>query len=199
MASGRSARRRAAGDSPAKKGSIPPWLIWSGLALVAIVLVSIFAVQSGDNESSVSDFRMVAYQGGDVIGEEANFADLVGHGQPVVLNFWAGLCPPCRQEMPGFQKVYDEMGDQFILIGVDIGPFVGLGSHADAEQFLADFEITYPTAFATTSSPIQDYRVLGMPTTVFITADGQIDDTYSGFLTEADMRRRIQALIDQAS
>ncbi len=163
------------------------------------MLVSIFAVQSGDNESSVSDFRMVAYQGGDVIGEEANFADLVGHGQPVVLNFWAGLCPPCRQEMPGFQKVYDEMGDQFILIGVDIGPFVGLGSHADAEQFLADFEITYPTAFATTSSPIQDYRVLGMPTTVFITADGQIDDTYSGFLTEADMRRRIQALIDQAS
>ena len=199
MASGRAARRRAAGDSPAKKGSIPPWLIWSGLALVAIVLVSVFAVRSGDNESSVSDFRMVAYQGEDIIGEEANFADLVGHGQPVVLNFWAGLCPPCRQEMPGFQQVYDDLGDQFILIGVDVGPFVGLGSHADAEQFLADFEITYPTAFATTSSPIQDYRVLGMPTTVFITADGQIDDTHSGFLTETDVRRRVQALIDQAS
>ena len=199
MASGRSARRRAAGSGQTKKGGAPPWLIWSGLALVAIVLVSIFAVQSGGNESTVDDFRIVAYQGEDIIGEEANFADLVGHGQPVVLNFWAGLCPPCRQEMPGFQQVYDDLGDQFVLIGVDVGPFVGLGSHADAEQFLAEFEITYPTAFATTSSPIQDYRVLGMPTTVFITADGQIDDTHSGFLTETDVRRRVQALIDQAS
>ena len=199
MASGGAMRHRTTGGSPAKKKSILPWLIWSGLALISIVIVSIFAIQSSASERNVSDFHMVAYRGGGVIGEEANFKDLVGHGQPVVLNFWAGLCPPCRQEMPGFQKVYDELGDRFILIGVDIGPFVGLGSHADAEQFLADFEITYPTASANSSSPIQDYKVLGMPTTVFITADGQIDDLHSGFLTEAEVRRKIQELIDQAS
>ena len=198
MASGRSARRRAAANQQTKKGGIPQWLIWSGLGLVAVALISVFAVQSGGSESNVDDFRIVAYQGEDVIGEEINFADLVGNGKPVVLNFWAGLCPPCRQEMPGFQQVYDELGDQFILVGVDVGPFVGLGSHADAEEFLEEFGITYPTAFATTSSPIQDYRVLGMPTTVFITADGQIDDTHSGFLTETDARRRIKALIEDA-
>ena len=134
MARGK-ARRRRPGRGTAS-GRTRTWFLWGGLAVaVAVVIGVIVATQSGSGEAA--DFRIVAYQGQDVLGgEEVEFSRVFEHGKPVVLNFWAGLCPPCRQEMPGFQRVYDELGDQYVMVGVDVGPFVGLGSHDDALQFI---------------------------------------------------------------
>jgi thiol-disulfide isomerase/thioredoxin len=113
----------------------------------------------------------------------------------VVLNFWAALCPPCRQEMPGFQRVYDELGERFILVGVDIGPFIALGSHDQAREFLREYEITYPTAYATSIDPVRDYEVRGMPTTLFIASDGRIVGKHTGYLPEERLREEIERLL----
>ncbi|HXG35383.1 MAG TPA: TlpA disulfide reductase family protein [Dehalococcoidia bacterium] len=132
-------------------------------------------------------------------GQEIDFNDLLGRGQPLVLNFWAGLCPPCRQEMPDFQKVYNEQKDKFILVGVDVGPFVGLGSHDDAREFLREFNITYPAAFAKTNSLLRQYNVLGMPTTVFFTPDGKVFRKHTGFMTLGQMRSNLEDLLNASS
>ena len=55
-------------------------------------------------------------------------------GRPIVLNFWAGLCPPCRAEMPNLQAFYEKFGDQVTLLGLDVGPFTGLGSNQNGEE-----------------------------------------------------------------
>ena len=135
-------------------GRFKPWMPWGGLAIVvAVILGIIVSVQSG--AGSAPDFRVVAYQGQDILGgDEVDFSQVFRHGKPVILNFWAGLCPPCRFEMPGFQRVYDDLGDEFTLVGVDIGPFMDLGFHDDARQFLKDFDIRYPTAYAVTRDPV---------------------------------------------
>lgn len=104
-------------------------------------------------------------------------------GQPVVLNFWAGLCPPCRAEMPDFQRLYEQPNRKFALIGVDIGPFISLGSRDDAKALLRDLKITYPAGTTFDIRTIRNYEILGMPTTVFITADGRIWRKHAGLLT----------------
>ena len=93
-----------------------------------------------------ADFQITVYSGQEVLGgEELAFSSIFTHGKPVVLNFWAGLCPPCRAEMPDLQSVYGEYQDRVLLLGLDIGPFVGLGSRDDGRALVQELNITYPT------------------------------------------------------
>lgn len=164
------------------------------VAIVAVVLV-LWGVQASAS-GGPPDFTMVAYQGQDALGgEESTLRSLVGTGTPVVLNFWASSCPPCREEMPGFQRVHDELGDEFLMLGVDIGPFVRLGTHDGARAFLSEYGISYPAAYATSDDPVRDYEVRGMPTTLFFDGSGEIVNKHTGFMPEGQFRRELQALI----
>ncbi len=143
----------------------------------------------------VPDFGIVAYQGDDLLGgHETTFANVFAHGKPVVLNFWAGLCPPCRAEMPAFQRVADEYAGKVIFVGVDVGPYIGLGSHDDARRLLDELGIDYPAVYAVDASPLQLYQVQGMPTTLFLTADGRLAHKQSGLLLETQLRTLVEAL-----
>ena len=97
--------------------------------------------------------------------------------------------------MPGFQKVYDGSGQQFILLGLDIGPFIGLGSNDDGRRLLQELSITYPAGTTAQANTVSAYNVLGMPTTVFITSDGTILETHAGLLDETSLREKVEALI----
>ncbi len=131
------------------------------------------------------DIEVTMYQGQEEVGgEKIALSDLwEKKHQPVVLNFWAGLCPPCRAEMPDFQRLYEQPDRKFALIGVDIGPFIGLGSRDDARALLRQLKITYPTGTTFDIRTIRNYEILGMPTTVFITASGRIWRKHAGLLT----------------
>lgn len=175
------------------------WMRLGGVAAVVVIAVGAGLLLFGRAEGSdggPADFTMVAYQGQNVLGgDRVDFAHLVGHGKPVVLNFWAGLCPPCRAEMPGFQSVYDDLGNDFVMVGVDVGPYVGLGSHDDARAFLRDHGITYPAAYATSASPLQRYAVQGMPTTVIFDAAGTIVTRHTGYFAATAFLRKLRPLL----
>ena len=143
--------------------------------------------------------EMVAYQGEEVLGgARSELHDVLGDGRPVVVNFWAASCPPCREEMPGFQRVHDELGEEYIMLGVDIGPFVRLGTHDGARAFLSEYGIDYPAAYATDENVVRDFEIRGMPTTVFFGADGAMVDKHTGFLPEAQLRDRVRTLVAEA-
>ena len=142
------------------------------------------------------NFTFIMYQGEDKLGgSELDLAQL--RGKPVVLNFWAGLCPPCRAEMPDLQNFYNEFEDRATLIGIDIGRFTGLGSEQDARDLLKELGITYPTGFTNDSSVVKNFKVLGMPTTVFIRADGTIFKKWSGALNEDVLAKQTNAMLEQ--
>jgi thiol-disulfide isomerase/thioredoxin len=143
--------------------------------------------------SSGGDFRIVAYQGQAVLGgKETTFDRVFDQGKPVVLNFWAGNCPSCQVEMPGFEKVSTELAGKVIVVGIDVGPFTGLGTHEDAVKLYTQLGIHYPLAYAVDAAPMQLFTVEGMPTTVFLTAKGQVVDRVTGILTEDQLRSEIQ-------
>jgi thiol-disulfide isomerase/thioredoxin len=146
------------------------------------------------------DFQIAVYQGQDVLGgEEVDFSGVVGHGKPVVLNFWAGLCPPCRLEMPDLQEVHEEFGDQIVLVGVDVGTFTGLGDEQEGRALLQEVGVTYPAGTTANAEVMRAYEVIGMPTTLFITPDGEIVERWTGLLTKDKMEELVQELIDASA
>lgn len=174
--------------------------------LMLVAILSVLLVACGTSASTgaaadpsvdlVSDFPITVYTGADVVGgTEINFADL--RGRPVVLNFWAGLCPPCRAEMPDLQEFYDEFKDRTVMVGVDVGQFTGLGSQDDARALLDTLGITYPTGFTTKGTVIQDYGVFFMPTTVFITSEGEVFRKWSGALNREKLAEITNEMLSQ--
>ncbi len=133
------------------------------------------------------DFPISLYQGDDILGAtEINFSDLF-QGKLVVLNFWAGLCPPCRAEIPDFQRFHEKFGDRVILFGLDVGPFTGLGSNQNGRELIEELGVSYPAGSTTNGNVVREYRILGMPSTIFMTRDGEIFRSWVGILNEAKL------------
>ena len=155
-----------------------------------------------DGSASVSDdlapnFSITMFQGQDVVGgQEIALHDLVGE-RPIVLNFWAGLCPPCRAEMPDLQEFNEEFKDRTLVLGIDLGQFLGLGNHQEAENLLEELSVTYPAGFTPDASVARDYKVLGMPTTIFIDSDGKIFNKWTGALNGAVLEEKVLEMLAQ--
>ena len=144
----------------------------------------------------VADFEIVAYQStADLGGERVQFSEVLALGKPVVLNFWAGLCPPCRAEMPEFQEVYDQFSDRMLLLGIDLGPFTGLGTSGQGQALLEELGITYPAGTTEDASVVSRFQVLGMPTTLFVTPDGGITHKWTGILTREKLTELTEELL----
>ncbi|MEX2599455.1 MAG: TlpA family protein disulfide reductase, partial [Dehalococcoidia bacterium] len=139
------------------------------LFVVGAIAVALLLVQVQTLGGRAPDFQMEVYGGQESIGgPRVAFHDVLDQGKPVILNFWAGLCPPCRAEMPSFQRLHETHGDDFVMLGVDVGTFTGLGGTQHALDLLEELSITYPTARALSAQPLRDYGAHGMPTTVFL-------------------------------
>ena len=171
-------------------------VIGAGIAAFVISLVGFALLAEQRGSGAPSDFSFEVYQGAGVLdGPDANFADVLSMGKPVVLNFWAGDCPPCRFEMPDLQRSYEAHGDEVIYLGIDVGVFTGLGSRQSALALLNELNITYPSGAPPDRTAVVDYRVTAMPTTVFIDAGGEIVDRWEGAITESQLEGILSGML----
>lgn len=130
---------------------------------------------------SALDFNIDVTQG--FSEKHIQFATLFQEGKPVILNFWAGNCPPCRAEMPDFQRVHELHGDRVLVFGLDVGPFTGLGSNQEGLRLLKQLGITYAAGTTSDANVVRAHRIAGMPTTVIFTADGRVYNKRTGLMT----------------
>jgi thiol-disulfide isomerase/thioredoxin len=166
----------------------------TGSAWVAPTVVD--SAGEGASVDVKADFVIDLYQGEDVLGgSSVAFSQVLGAGKPVVLNFWAGLCPICRSEMPELQEAYEEYGDQVMFLGVDVGLFVGLGTEVDAQELLDDLAITYPAGSTPDSTIVRDYKILGTPATTFVAPSGDVVERWNGLLSGDRLASGIEDLI----
>ncbi len=164
--------------------------------MLVVALVGYGLLQVARGAGTASDFEFSVYQGEDVLGgTEVNFQDLLG-SKPVVLNFWAGTCPPCEREMPALQRVYDKHGDEIIFLGLDVGVFTGLGTRSSALALLERLDITYPAGAPPDRAAVANYTVVSMPTTVFFGADGDVFQRWDGAIEEGQMNDIVEAMLD---
>ena len=116
------------------------------------------------------DFTLTALDGG-------NMQLSTLRGKPVILNFWATWCPPCRAEMPELEALWQRYKDDgLLLIGVDQGE-----NATTVERFARGVVgTTFPLLLDTNQAVGRAYGVRALPTTVFIDAEGRIQDVRIG-------------------
>ena len=113
-------------------------------------------------------------------------------GRPVVLNFFASWCVPCRHEMPTFQALHERLGDQVVFIGID-----HQDRREDGLKLLTDTGVTYRAGHDPTGEIARSYGLFGMPTTVFISADGEIVARRTGEMKADELEMAIEDLLLQ--
>ncbi|URN84091.1 TlpA family protein disulfide reductase [Acetobacterium wieringae] len=114
-------------------------------------------------------------------------------GKPVVLNFWASWCPPCKSEMPHFNTVYQDQKDAVIFLMIDQTD----GQRETKEkglQYVADQGFAFPVYFDTKLEASSAYGISSIPTTLFINPEGKIVTGYRGAIDEATLRSGIEAI-----
>jgi thiol-disulfide isomerase/thioredoxin len=134
-----------------------------------------------------------------VIGEDApdfsfvladdqgtSLADLTG--KPVVINFWATWCGPCRQEMPDLVALHEENPD-LIVLAVNLQEDL-----AQVRPFAEEFAMTMPVILDTDGNIGRAYGVRGLPATLFINSDRQIASRWDGMLTAELLADRVATL-----
>ena len=128
--------------------------------------------------------NMPLYGGGNIAA--ADYA-----GKPVVVNFWASWCGPCRQEAPIFERLSREYAERGVLfIGVNIQD-----AETDAEAYLREYDITYPNGMDAGGGISVDYGVIGIPVTFFINRDGIVQRRWAGVMRETQLRTWIDELV----
>ena len=127
-------------------------------------------------------------------GKEVSLRDFIG--EPVVINFWASWCPPCKAEMPDFEEAYRAYGDRVHFLMIDVMWNETVNS---ANSFIASQGYTFPIYFDVYEQGGNAYYVDSIPRTIFIDEKGEMQAYERGMISKEALYSAINALLNQAS
>lgn len=116
------------------------------------------------------------------------------YGKPIVVNFWATWCGPCKSELPAFETLYNEYKDEinFLMINLTDGAQETIPGVKD---FISKNNYTFPVYFDTEMNAALTYGVYSIPATLFIDADGNIVASQLGAMSENALKNYIKTLL----
>ena len=111
--------------------------------------------------------------------------------KPLVLNFWASWCPPCRDETPGMERIWRKYEDQgVVILGINVQD-----GEKEAERYISEFGVTFSNALDLDGSITVDYGVTGLPVTFFIDNDSVVKGRGVGSISEDRLDNWVSNLI----
>ena len=120
-------------------------------------------------------------------GGFGSFADY--RGKPLVVNFFASNCAPCVEEMPAFETVHQEMGDDVAFLGMNFQDQVSA-----ATELVETTGVSYDIARDPSGEVARSLGMVVMPSTYFVSPDGRVVDVKAGAMDAEELRRRIEEL-----
>ncbi len=140
------------------------------------------------NENRLPDFT--------VYTEDGNAVTLYEKlSKPVVVNFWATWCPPCQSEMPAFDELYKEYGNdiEFMMIDLTDGQRDTVES---VKAFLSEKDYSFPVYYDTDMNAATTYGVSSIPMTVFIDENGNMINYKVGAISEDELKAQLEGMAD---
>ena len=132
------------------------------------------AVQTLKEGDRAPDFELATLD-----GRTLKLSDL--RGQPVLVNFWATWCTPCKDEMPSIVKAYDaHKADGLRVLAINTTAFDGV---QDVKQFVSNYQMSFDVLLDDTDSVGTGWNTLGLPSSYFIKADGTVAKVHVGAMT----------------
>lgn len=130
------------------------------------------------------DFALLDVRDGTTVRKLSDY-----RGTPVVVNWYASWCQPCKDEIPDFQQALDALDGSFVVLGVDYGE-----DAKSAVKPLDDAGATYPAVLDSDQAVYKHYRGYGVPNTFFVDADGVLQWMKLGWVHPADLEEGLAAI-----
>ncbi|MBI2755937.1 MAG: TlpA family protein disulfide reductase [Chloroflexi bacterium] len=185
----------ASADAAQPRGAVRTWLpaVLAGSVVVGLLVLLWFGLgvrQRGTVGNASVPFRQAPdFSLGLFDGSTFRLSEARATGKPVLVNFWASWCVPCREEAPMLEAAWKRNRDRVMFVGVDVQD-----TEADALAFLREFKITYPNG-AGNAGPISvTYGMRGVPESYFVTADGRVIRKWNGPLGTAGLEQFLAEL-----
>jgi len=160
----------------------------AGGAVVGLIIIAIVWIASGRSDQAalqaVAEVNRPAptFTLSTLDGKQVNLSDY--RGKVVMLNFWYTKCPPCREETPALQQVYQQFADKgLVILGVNVrqNEQPGAAGDQDIRAFAEQFGVTYPIVIDSNRDVAMAYQIYPLPTSIFIDPNGQ--ERYRSFST----------------
>lgn len=155
------------------------------------------SIPSEDNssvQSSEPPQKILAadFQVQDAMGNTVSLSNYIG--KPIVLNFWASWCPPCKWEMPFFEEVYQEMGDTVQFMMIDAVDNMRETKEA-GEKYVTEKGYTFPVFYDVERNASNTYGVYSLPSTLFIDAEGYVVSAHVGAMDKEKLKEEIDKML----
>lgn len=174
--------------TPLRRGLTPGSIVLLLGILAVIVVIGIQLTRQNMGPllpgHTAPDFALDLYN-----GQSFNLADY--RGKVVIVNFWGSWCGPCRDEAPALEAVHEKYKDQgIVMLGIS-----WRDTETDALKFIDQNDITYLNGPDTGLDIGERYRILSVPETFIIDADGKVSSAFYGPLTGVELDRAISDLL----
>lgn len=113
--------------------------------------------------------------------------------KPLILNFWASWCGPCRIEAPDLQHMYEKYGKQVDIYGINA---TANDDPESAMAFVKEYKLTFPIPMDVAGKVTEQYKLMAFPTTFIVNKEGVIRKKIIGTLDAATLENEIRELLN---